>query len=255
MDLNNGSKMPGSGFFGPEEKFRFDCRGDLPCFGQCCRDINIFLTPYDVFRIKNKLGLSSAGFLEKHTMEIGPPMVIFPVVYLKMNEEDMLKCPFVTAKGCSVYGVRPWSCRMAPVDMAGPGSYKFAFDGKKCLGLNESREWTVRKWMQSQEMDPYEDIEASFKNIPMIVRFTGEAALDGVIRRLFRMACYDTDAFIDFITKNKFLVREAGFDREVFLKSLKDDNHVLKSAVYWFINAAGNREMLKKIEKILPGSR
>ncbi|HBV98178.1 MAG: hypothetical protein JL50_00280 [Peptococcaceae bacterium BICA1-7] len=255
MDVNSGNKLSENSFFGPEEKFRFDCHGDLPCFGQCCRDINIFLTPYDVYRLKKKLGLSSAQFLKEHTVEIGPPMVIFPVVYLKMNEEDLLQCPFVTAKGCSVYDVRPWSCRMAPVDIAGPGSYKFAFDSKKCQGLNESREWTVTEWMQSQEMAPYEDIEASFKNIPMLVRFTGDAALDGVIRSLFRMVCYDTDAFIDFINKNKFLIKEAGFDREVFLKSLRDDNHMLKSAVYWFINAAGNSGMLKKIANLLPNSR
>ena len=88
MDNETINGGPDGGFFGPEQKFRFDCRGDLPCFGQCCRDINIFLTPYDVFRLKNKLGLSSAAFLEKHTMEIGPPRVMYPVVYLKMNEEE-----------------------------------------------------------------------------------------------------------------------------------------------------------------------
>lgn len=238
--------------FGPGERFRFDCHRDLPCFGQCCRDINIFLTPYDVYRLKNKLGLSSAEFLQRHTMEIGPPRVMFPVMYLKMNEEDQLKCPFLTGAGCSVYDVRPWSCRMAPVDIAGPGSYKMAFDSKKCLGLNESREWTVKEWMQSQEMDPYEDIEASFRSIPLMIKFTGEAALDRAISSLFRMACYDTDAFIDFINKHNFLIREAGFDKEVFLKSLKDEKHALKSAVYWYINVAGNRELLKKIEKLLP---
>jgi hypothetical protein len=140
---------------------------------------------------------------------------------------------------------------MAPVDMAGPGSYKMAFDSNRCLGLKESREWTVKEWMRSQEMDPYEDIEASFRNIPLIVRFTGDAGLDRTISHLFRMACYDTDAFVDFMNKHKFLVKEAGFDREVFLKSLTDDGHVLKSAVYWFINAAGNRELLKKIDKLL----
>ncbi|MHB8158502.1 MAG: YkgJ family cysteine cluster protein, partial [Desulfocucumaceae bacterium] len=174
MSLNNDRLETQAEVFRADGKFRFECRHDLPCFGQCCRDINIFLTPYDVLRLKKKLGLTSSQFLEKHIYELGPPQVIFPVMYLKMNEEDRLQCPFVTEKGCSVYEVRPWSCRMAPVDIAGPGTYRLAFDSKKCKGLNEEREWTVAEWMRGQEMDSYLAVEDDFKNVPLLVRYTGE---------------------------------------------------------------------------------
>ena len=36
----------------PESKFRFSCHKGLSCFTQCCGDVNIFLTPYDVLRLK-----------------------------------------------------------------------------------------------------------------------------------------------------------------------------------------------------------
>ncbi|MFZ5644641.1 MAG: YkgJ family cysteine cluster protein [Bacillota bacterium] len=237
--------------FSADTKFRFDCHRDLPCFGQCCRDINIFLTPYDVLRIKKRLGLSSTEFLNKYTNEIGPPEVMLPVIYLKMNEEDKLNCPFVTPNGCSLYEVRPWSCRMAPVDIAGPGTYKMAFDRAKCLGLNEVKEWTVKEWMSSQNMDLYDAAEYYFKSIPLLLRFTGEESLDKAITHLFRMVCYDTDTFKEYISKNKFLINEADINREAFLTSLKDDDQLLKSGVHWFINIAGNRDALKKAEKIL----
>ena len=45
-----------------DEPFNFDCRCQVPCFNRCCRDLNQFLTPYDIIRLKNHLNLSSAFF-------------------------------------------------------------------------------------------------------------------------------------------------------------------------------------------------
>ena len=40
-----------------DNKFRFKCHKKVKCFTQCCRGIKITLTPYDVIRLKNRLGL------------------------------------------------------------------------------------------------------------------------------------------------------------------------------------------------------
>ena len=48
-----------------EDDFRFECRPGLECFTRCCRDITIFLTPYDVLRMKNALNISSGDFLSE----------------------------------------------------------------------------------------------------------------------------------------------------------------------------------------------
>ena len=56
------SKHTGLTVLGPEDTFRFACHPDLKCFTQCCRGTTIFLTPYDVLRMKNALGISSESF-------------------------------------------------------------------------------------------------------------------------------------------------------------------------------------------------
>ncbi|MCL6479464.1 MAG: YkgJ family cysteine cluster protein [Peptococcaceae bacterium] len=245
-------EIPGAGLvFDAESKFKFDCHSGLSCFGQCCRDINIFLTPYDVIRLKKKLDISSKEFLKLYTGELKPPQLKFPLRYLKMSDDDQLSCRFLTSRGCAVYQERPWSCRMAPVDIAGPGRFRFSFDREKCLGLNEEREWTVRSWMESQDMGVYDQVESTFKEIPALIRFTGRESLEQRIVQLFSMVCYDIDTFRDFILRNKFLVREGGIDREAFQESLKDDVQLLKTGIQWLVSVAGSVKTLKKIDKIL----
>jgi len=86
-----------------DDKFKFSCHPGLACFGQCCRDINIFLSPYDVVRLKNKLGITSTEFLDRYAIRHLVPQSGFSVIQLKMREDQALKCPFVTAGGCAVY--------------------------------------------------------------------------------------------------------------------------------------------------------
>jgi hypothetical protein len=59
------SKTHGLTVLSPEDSFRFACHDGLDCFTRCCRDITIFLTPYDILRLKNDLGLSSQEFLRE----------------------------------------------------------------------------------------------------------------------------------------------------------------------------------------------
>ena len=50
-----------------DSEFQFKCHKGVKCFNQCCRDINIILTPYDIIRLKARLGLSSEEFLTLYT--------------------------------------------------------------------------------------------------------------------------------------------------------------------------------------------
>jgi hypothetical protein len=47
-----------------EGRFKFSCHNGLSCFKTCCADINIFLTPYDLLRMRWATGLSSEEFLK-----------------------------------------------------------------------------------------------------------------------------------------------------------------------------------------------
>ena len=102
-----------------DDQFTFHCGPDLDCFTECCRDVSIVLTPYDVLRLKKALRMDSTEFLEKHTLPLFSPQQKFPLVILRMDPETK-KCPFVTEQGCEVYADRPWACRMYPLGVAKP---------------------------------------------------------------------------------------------------------------------------------------
>ena len=105
--------------------FQFNCAPGVSCFTNCCQDITIVLTPYDVLRLKNSLNISSGDFLEKHTIILPKKGHLIPLVILKMNESDK-KCPFVTQDGCTVYEDRPWPCRLYPLDINDDGTYSLS---------------------------------------------------------------------------------------------------------------------------------
>ncbi|MBW2470259.1 MAG: YkgJ family cysteine cluster protein, partial [Deltaproteobacteria bacterium] len=102
----------------PDTPFRFECSPNVACFNECCRDLNQFLYPYDILRLKKRLALSSGDFLKRYTTQhIGPESGL-PVVALKPADAERLTCPFVTPDGCRVYSDRPASCRMYPLARA-----------------------------------------------------------------------------------------------------------------------------------------
>jgi len=98
-----------------EETFRFECSPGLACFNACCRDLNQFLYPYDILRLKRRLGISSGEFLKCYTSQHLGPESGLPIVSLTSADAKRLTCPFVTAEGCSVYPDRPSSCRIYPL--------------------------------------------------------------------------------------------------------------------------------------------
>ena len=50
------------------DSFRFSCHKGLACFGKCCWNRDITLTPYDVLRLKNALQLHSDEILTRYTL-------------------------------------------------------------------------------------------------------------------------------------------------------------------------------------------
>ena len=102
----------------PDAAFRFACNPEVPCFNACCRDLHQTLTPYDILRLKRRLGMTSDRFLAAYTTRhIGPESGL-PIVCLKPRAADHLACPFVSPEGCTVYPDRPASCRLYPLARA-----------------------------------------------------------------------------------------------------------------------------------------
>ena len=189
-----------------EQVFRFDCSPGVPCFTQCCRDVAIVLTPYDVLRLKRGIGISSDKFIENHTIIIPKKKRLIPLVMLKLNETDK-RCPFVTEKGCIVYNDRPWACRMYPLDMRDDGTFQLVTNSSRCLGLNETERWRIGDWLVEQGVIPYDEMNTLFSQITMPLQ-AQELDIDNPdITKMVFMATYNLDKFREFVLNSTFLDR------------------------------------------------
>jgi Fe-S-cluster containining protein len=225
---------------GLEDTFRFACHDGLACFNVCCADVNIMLTPYDVLRMRTRLGLPSGEFLRRYTLAPRPQGMPLPVVLLKMKDDGKKTCPFVAGSGCTIYEDRPWPCRMYPVGMA---SSKDGKDGKEeefyflmreapCDGLEEAKEWTVAGWMENQGVGPYNEMGDAFARLTLHPRLLQGQGLAPSRIEMFYMACYDQDKFRKFLFESTFFKRfDVNEERRETLAT--SDLELLKFAFLW----------------------
>ncbi|OAD22428.1 FAD-dependent pyridine nucleotide-disulfide oxidoreductase [Candidatus Thiomargarita nelsonii] len=93
-----------------DDTIQFRCHKDIACFNECCKRIDITLTPYDILRLKKRLGLTSNEFLAQYTLPYEMDGHGMPGVKIK-TADDNPACPFLSEEGCSVYEDRPTVCR------------------------------------------------------------------------------------------------------------------------------------------------
>jgi uncharacterized protein len=200
-----------------KDKIRFDCHPGVACFTRCCKDADMYLYPYDIIRMKNRLGISSDRFLEQYTIQAVRDNPYFPSLMLKMSDDEEKSCPFLSQKGCTIYKDRPYSCRSYPLERAvarigdenGRKVLFFMMRHNYCLGHKESREWTVTEWIRDQEMEVYNDMNDLWVDIDSIFRanpWTTQGTDNPALRMAF-MACFNIDVFKKFIFESSFLSR------------------------------------------------
>ena len=91
--------LDGTRTLGIDDRFGFACHPGVPCFNDCCRDVNIILTPLDVLRLARNAGKHTRLFLETHTSNPVTKDLHLPVVMLRMRDEELKRCPFLTDAG------------------------------------------------------------------------------------------------------------------------------------------------------------
>ena len=223
-----------------KDPFHFECSPDVPCFNECCRDLNQFLTPYDIVRLKNHLGLPSAEFLAQYTSQhIGPESGL-PIVTLRPKEGQERICPFVSPRGCMVYANRPSSCRIYPLVRglarsreSGEVTEQFmVLQEPHCLGFGASRKQTANQWMQGQEIETYNAINDQLLKIISLKNQLKPGPLDLKSRHLFYTALYDLDNFRAQIKENG-LLDDAEIDVASIEQAMKDDVALLKVGMQW----------------------
>lgn len=223
-----------------DDRFAFGCGRQVPCFNECCRDLNQFLFPYDIIRLKNCLGISSGEFLERFTNQHTGPESGLPVVSLKPDYASDLACPFVTPAGCGVYRDRPASCRMYPLARmlsrnreTGRMTEQYVLMKEDhCLGFCEPQSQSVREWIDSQELEIYNRVNDKLMELITLKNRLQPGPMDIKSRYLFTMACYDMDTFRQQIFE-KGLLDEFDLDADTLEKIKADDVALLDVGIKW----------------------
>ncbi|MEJ2726399.1 MAG: YkgJ family cysteine cluster protein [Deltaproteobacteria bacterium] len=233
----------------------------MRCFTQCCAGLNLTLTPYDIVRLKNRLGLSSDQFLDNHAETRLDKHPRFPMVTLKMQPDPEKKCPFVTAEGCTVYEDRPSACRIYPLGRAalkvdskrGAKEKFFMVHEEHCLGFGEDRLWTVEEWLADQGVHHYNIMNDGWLEVITSPKSLGpEKDIQRKIQMFF-MASYNLDKYRQFLFESKFFALFQ-VDPEQQKRLGSDDVALMAFAFDWLkFSLFGERTLSIKSEGVSPG--
>ena len=199
--------------FGEDKTIRFRCHRGVACWNACCSNIDISLTPYDILRLKRRMGISSTEFLERYTVPY--EMEKDGIAGVKLKPVDGgTACRFMVPEGCSVYDDRPTACRYYPVallsmrrqdESTDRDSYALVKEAH-CLGHNEPREIAIADYRREQGLPEYDDLARGWRQLILKKKSSGPTIGKPSKRslQLFFMACYDIDRFRTFVTSDGF---------------------------------------------------
>ena len=211
------SPFPGSPVlpetFGEERTIRFRCHRGVACWNACCSNIDISLTPYDIVRLKNRLGLTSTEFLERYTVPYEMEKDGIAGVKLKPVEGGTA-CRFMQPEGCGVYEDRPTACRYYPVALLAMRRQGETIDRDSyalvkephCLGHDEPRPITIADYRNEQGLPEYDDLARGWRQLILKKKSSGPTVGKPSKRslQLFFMTCYDVDRFRAFVASDGF---------------------------------------------------
>jgi len=206
---------------GIKDTFSFQCNVDVTCFNKCCRNLNLFLYPYDILRLKNNLSITSDEFIDKYLNMVLRPSNYFPDVLLEMNDNKEKTCPFLNDNGCSVYKDRPDACRTFPVeqgliyngtrkDTQKQGTFVYFFKPPNfCMGQYKSKKWTPKTWAIDQEAVEYNKMTAIWAELKYLFQNNpwADEGSNGPKAKMAFMSAYNIDLFRDFVFNSSFLKR------------------------------------------------
>ncbi len=226
-------------------QFKFRCHEGVKCFTACCSNINIVLPPYDLLRLRKRLGMTAEEFINTYCNIEILAKTLLPVITLKMRQDEKKSCPFLTPEGCTVYEDRPNICRYYPVGMAtlrkkdaegGKDEFYFMTREDHCRGFEEDKAWTINEWRKDQEADIYDDINRGWMEVLIKKKSFGEREFPDIKNKMFFMASTDTDYFRAFVFESSFL-DTYDIPAERIEKIRTDDAELLKLAYEWLRSA------------------
>lgn len=226
----------------PGEKFCFDCHPGVPCFNQCCAELTLPLTPYDVLRLRRQLdNMPSADFLRDFTAMRSFPDTGFPLPMLRMLPGPGEPCPFVTPAGCSVYEDRPGACRCYPLGRgakmgeAGVDERFFLVREPHCHGFDKGTERTAQEWLRDEDLAAYNAANDRYMRLMTMVRATGRP-LEPRMATTAVLCLFQLDKFRELISAMGIFSRvdaDAARQQAVMEDSRAGDAAALDFALDW----------------------
>jgi Fe-S-cluster containining protein len=237
-----------------DSHFKFACHKGKECYTHCCSDLNLILTPYDIIRMKNRLGLTCDQFLAVYTQAEILSRTRLPVIRLQMTDDEKKSCPFVTPQGCTIYEDRPVTCRYYPLGTAAfreqeiqPTGEDFYFMVREahCLGFKEDKDWTVKAWRKDQGVELYDEINKGWMEFMLRKKsFAFQAELSEESRAMFFMVSYNVDRLRRFIFESSFLEKYDA-QKDLLEKIKSDEIALLQFGFDWLQSALFGADRVK----------
>jgi len=177
--------------------FRFHCQPGLPCFNHCCHTPAVLLSPYDLLRLRQALGLPSGEILSRYTLRGVEEASNLPLVFLDAHSHGA--CPFLEPAGCGVYPHRPAACRLFPLTMgsqlseAGVVDHYFCRRLDYCRGFDTEVQWTVASWLADQGFAEYDQGRREWLEILLRTGLGGR--VEAKLQEQVYLIAYDLDEF------------------------------------------------------------
>ena len=217
------------------DTIRFHCHPGVSCFNVCCKSINIQLTPYDIIRLKRRLGLDAADFVARYTVPFEMDQHGMPGLRLAVKPGTS-ECAFLGEEGCTVYEDRPTACRYYPLGNMGVRKVGeseveelyFLVQERHCKGHEEPRTISIDDYRSEQEVQPYEEMNADWREIVLKKRSAGPTigAPSARSLQLFDMCSYDMENFRRF-TQSPGFNEMFDLDAETRARLDSDDDEYL----------------------------
>lgn len=186
----------------PGDAFFFACHSGVKCFTDCCRQLELALTPYDILRLKRETKLDSKTFLEKYVIQEQESDDVFPRFYLTMVDDGRASCVFVSDNGCTVYPGRPGACRAYPMGRAAIRQADNSIDEffvlqkeSHCHGFDEQEEQNCDKYSTGQGLTQYSEFNDAVATILQHEKIRQGLRLSPKQIDAFVLALYDLDSF------------------------------------------------------------
>jgi len=220
----------------------FRCYKGISCFNACCKQADVTLAPYDLVRLKRRLGMDSSEFLARYTVPFQMDMDGTPGI--KLRTDDNGTCLQLDGdNGCGVYEDRPTVCRYYPVallslrekgESEARQQYSLVREAH-CKGHDEPRQISIADYRSEQGVEPYDELNREWYQLILKKKSAGptvgrppETSL-----QLFFMASYDIDRFRRFVLSENF--RNTYQLTDAFYAELEQSDEELLRFAYRFL--------------------